>query len=135
MYGPLKHAVVDARQMLTRPWVIWVERVQRLINDIQVRAVSGAATTIDWVSGDEYALTLTADCTLTFVNPVSGGRYLIVVQQDVTGGWTVTWPANVLWAGGMAPTLTEAAGSLDLVELVYVASTDQYLGRADLGFA
>jgi hypothetical protein len=134
-WSPFTHVVVDGRGLLTRPWALWVERVQRLINDMQVRPVSGAAQTVDWAAGDEYHLTLTADCTVAFVNPVSGGRYILVVQQDATGGWTVTWPATVVWAGGSPPTLSTAAGALDQVEFLYLAATDQYLGTVALGFA
>ena len=134
-FSPLKHPLIDGRLFLTRPWAMWVELVQRLINEVQIRPVSGSAQTIDWLAGEEYALTLTADCTLTFSNPIDGGRYVLVLQQDATGGWTVTWPASVVWAGGVAPTLSAGAGAIDQVELLYLAASNQYLGTVAQAFA
>lgn len=133
-YAPLKHEVTDEGRRLTRPWTLWVELVQRLVNDVQTRTVSGTATTIDWLAGDEYHLTLTADCTLTFVNPIGGGRYVIVVEQDATGGHTVTWPTTVSWPDGVTPTLTTTPGALDLVELVYLATVDRYVATISLNY-
>jgi hypothetical protein len=50
----------------------------------------------------------------------------IVLEQDVTGGHTVTWPGSLLWAGGAAPTLSSAGGSVDVVVAVRLA--DLWLG-------
>lgn len=134
-YSPLKQRVTDERSgLLTRPWAIWVELVQRLINDVQVRT-GGATQTIDWMAGEEYALTLTANCVLTFSNPMSGGRYALVLTQDATGGWTVTWPATVRWPGGVEPTWSTDPGVSDLVDLLYLSDTDTYLAQATLGYS
>lgn len=88
---------------------------------------SGAAKTINWNLGNEHELTLTGNVTLTFSNPVNGGRYVMVVKSGA-GGFTVTWPAAVLWPGGVAPTITVAAGKTDIIAFQYVASTTKYYG-------
>ena len=87
---------------------------------------SGAARTIDWSAGNDQALDLTASCTLTFTNPVNGGRSVLLVTQ--TGAFTITWPAAVRWAGGTAPVVTSTAGKIDLFTFIYVSSGAYYLG-------
>lgn len=42
-------------------------------------------------------------------------EHLFYIQQDGTGGRTVTWPTEVRWAGGVAPTITPAANAIDLI--------------------
>jgi hypothetical protein len=51
--------------------------------------------------------------TLTFSNIPNSAFILITVIQDGTGSRTITWPATVKWAGGVAPTLTTAANARD----------------------
>lgn len=131
---PLKHVVVDEGRLLTRPWVQWALAVQRLISDVQTNPASGATVTIDWSVSDEYHLTLTADTVLTFLYPASGGRYVLLLEQDAVGGWTVTWPANVRWMNGSPPTLSVAPSAIDRIDLLYVSSTDTYLGSFTLGY-
>ena len=75
----------------------------------------GAAATIDWQDGNEQILLLTADCTLTFSNPQAGGRYVIRFLQDGTGEWEVTWPATVVWSGGIEAIIDPAIASRTLV--------------------
>jgi hypothetical protein len=64
-------------------------------------ANSGASKTIDWNNGQNQKLILTADCTLTFANITGSGytsRVQLKVIQDTTGGWGLTFPANVIFA-------------------------------------
>lgn len=80
---------------------------------------SGAAKTIDFDNSNFQLLTLTANCTLTLSNPVSGAPYILALKQDATGSRIITWPATVKWSGGYAPTLTTTASRTDLVSLIY----------------
>lgn len=90
---------------------------------------SGTALTIDFASAlfGRHELTLTDDVTLTLDNPADKGCYAILIDTGV-GGFTVTWPASVLWAGGVAPVITPTAGKVDLVTLIYRVSTGKYHG-------
>ena len=36
------------------------------------------------------------------------------VVQDGVGGYGVTWPASIVWAGGTAPTVTSTANASDI---------------------
>ena len=94
---------------------------------------SGSSMTLNWNDGNDQRVVLTAGCTLTFSNPKDSGRYLIRLKQDGTGGWAVTWPANVYWSGGSAPTLS-AANKTDLIVLVYDVADDRYLGTSNLNY-
>jgi hypothetical protein len=79
----------------------------------------GAAKTIDWQNGNEQILELTADCTLTFDNPKAGARYVIRFIQDGTGEWLVTWPADVVWSGGIEADIDLAVGARTLIAFYY----------------
>ncbi len=86
----------------------------------------GASKTINWDNGNVQKLTLnSATCTLTLSNPKSGGRYLLVLVQDGTGGRAVSWP------GGSAPTLS-GANKVDVITLVYDGTN--YYGGSSLNY-
>lgn len=96
--------------------------------------VAAGAATIDWDTGTEHYLSLTANTTLTFSNPKAGGRYVLILQQDGTGSRTVTWPASVLWPSGTAPTMTATASKSDLFTFLYSGVLGKYIGNAALNF-
>jgi len=78
---------------------------------------SGASFDVDLDDGNVQEVTLTADCTMTFSNPAASGRvsgFTLVIKQDGTGGWTPTFPASVLWAGGSAPTASSGINAVDI---------------------
>lgn len=79
---------------------------------------SSTADTIDWSAGSAHKSTLTGNCTYTFSNPVTGGAYVLRVLTGA-GSFTVTWPAAVKWAGGVAPTITTTASRMDLFNFYY----------------
>jgi hypothetical protein len=98
---------------------------------------SGTSKTLDWDDGNTQLLTLTGDCTLTLSNPKDGFRYLIALKQDGTGTRLVTWPSAVKWQAGTAPTLSTAAGKVDVVTLIWVAAlgaSGNYLAAANTNY-
>jgi len=77
----------------------------------------GSAHAIDLSAGTIVSLAMTAaTCTLTFPSVAAGVgvSFTLHLQQDSTGSRTVSWPASVKWAGGVAPALTTAANGLDI---------------------
>jgi hypothetical protein len=102
-----------------------------IIQSTSTNATSGAAATLNWNNGANQRLTLTANCTLTFSNPVAGAKYTIELIQDVTGTRTVTFP-TIKWASGSAPVLTTTAAKVDIISLYY-NGTD-YFGTYSLNF-
>jgi len=83
---------------------------------------SGASPSIDWSQGNNQSVTLNANATITFTNPVAGGHYTLYVIQDATGSRTITWPATVRWSNGVTPTLTTAASQVDIFGFIYTGS-------------
>lgn len=86
--------------------------------EISVAANSTANYQIDCNAANDFALTLTANCTLTVTNvPPSGQRYSVTLMliQDGTGGRTVVWPSGTKWSSAGAPTLSTGAGKVDFV--------------------
>lgn len=94
------------------------------INNYTEGAVSiGTVTTahtFDLTSGTLQTATLTASTACTFTMPTAsaGKSFLLVLSQaPSTGSGTATF-TGVLWAGGTAPTVTAAAGSVDMLSFV-----------------
>lgn len=99
---------------------------------------SGSTPSIDWTQGSEQAFTFNAaNIVFSFSNPTGGGKYLLYLQQDGTGSRTVApngWP-NVVWAFGVAPTLSTTPNNIDIIGLLWNSLTNQYLGFYQVGFA
>jgi hypothetical protein len=100
-------------------------------NSVKYALTDGATIAIDWNNGNVQSVTLGGSRTITFANPVTGGRYLLILTQDATGGRTITWP-TVKWTGGSAPTLTTTGTKSDLITLVYDGTS--YYGMASVNF-
>jgi len=100
---------------------------------IYSRLVTASSSAIDWSEANVQSTTLTSSPTLTFSNAQAGGEYKLIVNQDGTGGRTITWPASVIWENDTAPALTAAANSTDMMSFVYDGS--RYLGTYALNFA
>jgi hypothetical protein len=94
---------------------------------------SGAAKTVDWRNGQKQKVVMTAVCTFTFTAPPGVGNFIFKIVQDGTGGWTAVWPGSVKWIGAVPPTLSAAAGAVDIVSF-YFDGTD-YFGVIALNFA
>lgn len=93
---------------------------------------SSGTLTLDCENGNSFAVTLTENVTtVTLSNPPASGNHgqiSILFTQDGTGGWTVTWPASVLWPGGTAPTISAAASAVDRVSLATVDGGTTWYG-------
>ena len=82
-------------------------------------AATGATETVDVSVARTYDLTLTANCTLTLSGAVTAEAWYLtlILRQDGVGSRTVTWPGPVVWPGGVTPTLSTAADSVDVFTL------------------
>ena len=80
---------------------------------------SATTVTPDFAASNNFTLTLAH--TMDFANPTnctpgqSGSIFLI---QDGTGSRVITWGSYFDWAGGAAPTLSTAAGSVDRLDYI-----------------
>lgn len=87
---------------------------------ISTVAASGATETIDLADGNVHDITLDDDCTFTFtaVDATRARSFTLFLRQDGTGGWEATWPGTVVWAGGVAPTLSTDPDAVDVFAFV-----------------
>ena len=89
-------------------------------NSQTLSITTGAATFISGL-GNFATITLTENTTIGF--EITGGEELILeVTQDGTGSRTLTF-SDVLWAGGSPPTVTQAAGSVDVFRFITINET------------
>lgn len=117
--------------------------IRPLLKDVAevvvTEAASGSTETIDLEAGNVKDLTLSADCTLTFSNPPASGRagsFTLIVRQDGTGGWELTYPASVVWAGGTEPTLSSAISAVDILTFMTLDNGTTWFGfLAGLAFS
>jgi hypothetical protein len=73
------------------------------------------AATITWdLINPTAKVTLGGNRALEFRNVREGGTYILHVIQDGGGSRTLTWPASVVWPGGLVPTLTTTANYRDV---------------------
>ena len=83
-------------------------------------AVSAGTLTLDLSASNTFRVALSASATtLTISNPAASGlvqSFTLIV--DVGGAFSITWPASVHWAGGVAPTQSAAAGKTDIFSFV-----------------
>lgn len=90
--------------------------VQR--NEEVITANSGSAYALNYANSQNFAITLTANCTFTITNPPAKGGCINIRLGKNAAGRTATWPASVKWPDGSAPTLTNANASIDVITLV-----------------
>lgn len=93
---------------------------------------SGASLTLDAASalGFIKTVTLTANCTVTLTGAITGQESTLelLLTQNGTGGWAVTWPAAVKWEDG-PPTLATTAGAINRVVLTSYDGGTTWLGE------
>lgn len=94
------------------------------------------ATAIDLSLGTAVEFTLGASLALTISTlPPAGSAVVFQAKQDGTGSRLVTsWPAQVLWSGGTAPTLTTTANKVDVFS-GYCDGTNIRMGTFGLNYA
>ena len=99
-------------------WTSNLVSIGQISSALKAIGSGGSTKTVDWNEGNVQSVTLSANLTFTFSNPVTGAGYVLKITQDSTPR-TITWPATVKWAGGAAPTLTATSGGIDLVSLLW----------------
>jgi hypothetical protein len=79
---------------------------------------SGTTVTLDLNLATTFTITLAHNIgTFNWTNPAASGAvssFVLKVTQDGTAGRTIAWPSGVDWAAATAPTLSTAAGNVDV---------------------
>lgn len=87
-----------------------------------VALTDGATITPDFNAGNNFSVTLAGSRTLANpTNLTAGQSGVIYITQDATGSRTLAYGSAWDFAGGTAPTLSAAAGAVDV--LVYAVRT------------
>jgi hypothetical protein len=98
---------------------------QQRITQANLTVSSGS---VAWNLNTNQTAQITLNQNVTFSNPtnqLAGGTYTVLVKQDGTGGRTITFGNAYLWQNGVAPTLTSAGDSVDLL-VFYSDGTKMY---------
>ncbi len=89
---------------------------------------SPAVVTPDCAVSNVFRLSVTADCALANpANPLDGQTINVILEQDGTGGWTVTLGNKYAFPGGTAPTFSTGANDKDLLSCQYDVTDDVWL--------
>ena len=110
-------AIDAADQIILKPLLKDVGEVVKTITS------SSSDPSLDIHDGNVFKITLDNSPTFTILNPTATGNscsITLFLLQDGTGSRVVTWPAEVKWAGGTAPTLTTTAGRYDIIVLTTI---------------
>jgi len=94
------------------------------------------AASISWNLDDAQVASVTLGGNRTLAAPsnqVDGGTYILIVTQDGTGSRTLAYNAVFKWPGGTAPTLSTAAGSVDI--LTFISDGTNMYGVSQLDFS
>jgi len=94
-----------------------------------------AADAVDWTKSNYQVKSLRGNITMTFTEPIGSAGLTLRLVQDVAGSRTVAWPAAVKWSGGVAPTLSTAGNSVDIITFRYDKVTGFYYGLPAFNFA
>ncbi len=89
-------------------------------------------TTLDCSTGTVFDITLNKNVTLAFSNVPAGTNAFsitVMIRQDSTGGWTVTFPGSCVWSGGISPVVTAVASKMDIVTLMTVNAGTTWYGN------
>ena len=74
----------------------------------------GSTITFNLSTSDWHSVTLGGNRTLALSNATIGQQFSVILTQDGSGSRTVTWFATIKWPAGTAPTLSTAAGAIDV---------------------
>jgi hypothetical protein len=77
---------------------------------------SGSAITIDWSNGPNQMVTLTANCTISFVNSMLCPHGVLELYQDSVGSRVPTL-SGASYRSGSPPTWSTAAGAHDTLDI------------------
>jgi hypothetical protein len=92
---------------------------------------------IAWAVATKQIATVTLGGNRTLANQtgaVAGGTYVLIVTQDGTGSRTLAYGTNYKFPGGTTPTLSTAAGAVDVLTFVSPNGTLMY-GVAQKAFS
>jgi len=88
---------------------------------------TGATATIDITNGTVQRFALSQNVTFSILTGAAGKSFILILTQD-SSPRTVTWPVNVTWPSGTAPTISTGSGKRDIFSFFFDATTSAWLG-------
>ena len=89
----------------------------------------GATIDVDWTLANTHEVVLGGNRSITFSNVATGTAQTLFLCQDGTGSRTISsWPSEMRWQFGSAPTLTTTADKCDIISLRTSTSTNTVFG-------
>lgn len=91
--------------------------------EVLVRATTDRGElVIDFTKANAFEVILTENVSsMRLINPPpvkQTGSIIIFVIQDEIGGWSLAWPASVMWSGGVAPSVSTTPNTKDIYALM-----------------
>jgi hypothetical protein len=90
--------------------------VSRVAQDFVTNITANSATTtIDLSQGNTFYVTVSANTTFAFSNVPTGTNLtnFSIITYNSAGGYAISWPAAVTWAGGQTPARTTTSAKSD----------------------
>jgi hypothetical protein len=87
----------------------------QVIQSIYDAGDSGSSIEIDFDNGNFQKLKLTANCTLSVTNMKAGSNYTLLIQQDATGGRTLTFDSDLIAPSGATLPFNKGANSVSVL--------------------
>ena len=105
-------------QAAASPSVYPVSNVKTAMNSGIATLAGGNSIFWDMGANPVATVTLTDNATLYVSNYNAGGTYKLVVFQNITGNWTLSYDPNIKWPNNTAPTVSTAANAMTVLEFV-----------------
>lgn len=103
-------------------------RFRRSINETTFIGNIAGRFVVDLSRGTMQLVPLNGNTTIVFPAHSAGAGFTLLIRQDSVGSRTVTWPSNVAWGGGVAPTITSTANKMDVISFVGSPEGGRWLG-------
>lgn len=104
-----------------------------LMDDV---AIVNSQAQINCCASNVFRIVLTGNTTLLAPNnPISGQVINVILKQAGSGSYTVTWPPNFKFPGGLDPTLSTAVGAKDIITCQYDSADNEWLVTAVQNFS
>ena len=95
---------------------------------------SSTVVTVDWAKSKVHYCIMTANTKFIFQNPEDGGRYLLIIKEGGSGGYTPTFTPTPSWVSNTTPSYITTLNSFLVISFVYVKVENKYFAIEADGF-
>jgi len=99
---------------------------------VQSQIINQGQIILDISTSNVFEIRLTRSVVsmiLRNVSPVNQARSItFIVAQDGIGGWDFTWPEEVMWPGGLSPSVSKDPNATDIYALFTINGGTSWFG-------